>query len=235
MPQHNPEDRVRVKNIVAPEQDDLQTFWLTRYDKLDYIDANGNKGTRDIPVQKEVEWNFKRGFFFIWGGEVFVLKRGEEKSYPRWLAEHCVEHMIDHVLTRKYQATKRMGTDGTPLYDLNILNNESEKKKLRNEIVLGVDEWAKAGEDDFDKMIAEQFGGDFDGMAREQTSNADKDFSLPELPQEDELVVEKKSVIPPTSDVELQKMREEADQYGIPYTDKDTTSTIKGKLLKQMA
>lgn len=234
MPQHNPEDRVRVRNIVAPEADDIQTLWITRYRKDRQIDANGQQVTKEFPYEKEIEWNFKDGFLFFWGGKAYVLKRGEERTYSRFLAEHCAKHMVDYVLNKKYLTTKRMGDDGTPRYDQNILNNEILKKKIRSEIIVGVEEWFEGQDDDFDTMLANKFGGDAESLMTEKVNK--EDFQLPEEEQ-DEVIknIPSKEPIKPTTDSELQKMRDEADALALEYSQTDTAETIKKMIVKEMA
>lgn len=234
MPEHNPEDRVFVKNIIELNEDDIQTFWVTRYKKMAQVDANGQVVNKDIPYEKEIEWNFKDGFFFFWGGKVYTLKPGEQKTYYRFLAEHCAKHMVDYLINREYQASKKMGEDGIPRYNKNILNNEIVKKKLWNKIILGVEEWYGGGEDDFDTLLAKQFGGDFEEIAKETVSG--EDTELPEVDQSTrEAEKPVKRSVPPTDDTELAKIRDEADLIGIEYTDSDTVASLKARIIKEMA
>lgn len=235
MPQHNPEDRVRVKNILNVEDDDIRTFWITRYRKEEIVDANGNKGTRDIPYDKEIEWNFKDGFFFLWGGRPYVLPPNSEKVYLRFLAEHCAKHMVDHIMNNELLATRRLDADGIPHYSNGILNNEVKRKKLMNEVIVGVEEWYNGGDEDFDAILSKQFGGDAEGMMKEVVDKRDVEIGT-EFDQTDTMGKKaERKPITPTSNPELQSARDEADLYAIEYTDKDTVDSIKAKVLKEMA
>lgn len=241
MPQHNPEDRVRVKNIVDTKgEDDFQTFWITRYVKVPALNERGEPTNKEVPEQKRIEWNFKKGFFFGWGQKFYSLRPGEEKTYPRFLAEHCAKHMVDYILNKRLLATRTLDENGVPKYKNQIIT-EHEKQKILDEIIVGVEEWHEGNDKDFDTLLNEQYGGDFESEAREKVDKLDykipqdKDFELPEVSQDEPTNIEKPAKITPTDDLELQKMREEADAYAIPYTDKDTTESIKAKVLREMA
>jgi hypothetical protein len=241
MPEHNPEDRVRVKNLVNDilredgiDPSYVQTFWITRMRKVSGFDANANPTTREVPEEKEIEWDFSRGFFFFWGGKAYTIRPGETKAYYRWMAEHCVGHMVQYILNRKYQSTKRMDPDGTPRYDNNILSNQVLRKTLVNRLVEGVEEWFGGSEDDFDTMLARQFGGDAESAIVERTDAFDTE--LPEVSQDEPLAAPRPSeAVPATSDPELAKAREEADANGIAYKATDSATTVKAKIIKEMA
>lgn len=235
MPEHNPEDRVFIKNVIKLEEDDIKTFWITRYKKVSFVNANGLADSREITEEKEIEWNFKDGFFFAWGGKHYVIKPGESMSYPRYLADHCVKHMIDYILNTRYLATKRTGEDGTPRYDTNILQNDVLRKKLRNEIFQGVEEWYSGSGDDFDTILNKKYGGDFVSASKESVNMDSQDYEMPEIEQDSPISAIKESVIPPTSDPQLQNIREEADLNNVTYTERDTVSSIKAKIIKTMA
>lgn len=237
MPQHNPEDRVRVRNIVAPEGDDIQTLWITRFRKEKSIDANAQEVVKEFPYQKEIEWNYADGFLFFWGGKAYVLKRDEERTYSRFLADHCAKHMIDYILNKRYIATKRMKDDGTPQYDNNILQNEVLKNQIRNQIIVGVEEWFEGGDEDLDTLLAKKFGGDVDSMVKDRVNHDDMELEGIDQGEEDEIIkeIEKPKPVQPSSDPELQAIREEADGYGITYGDKESKESIKNRILKEMA
>ena len=236
MPQHNPEDRVRVKNIVTPDADDIQTMWTTRQRKVKGLDANGNETTKEVPYELEFEWNFAKGFLFFWGGKAYTLGRDAEKEYPRFLADHCIKGMVDYILTAKHLKSKRTTESGLDIYDKNILGNEVEKKRLRNLAMLGVSSWYDGEDEDFDALLNKQFGGDVDSMIAKKNN---EDF---ELPTEDDEPIKVKlkqpeveKTIPQSKDVELQKLRDECSATSVDFTEGDTVSSLKAKLLKEFA
>lgn len=234
MPEHNPEDRVRIKNIVKIEEDDVQQFSRTKYYREPIIGPNGEQTTRERQEQERFNWNFKDGFFFAWGQQYYWLKPGEQKTYSRFLAEHAANKMIDYILTKEYLATKTVDSDGVPHYQNNILQNPQKREKLLNEIIMGVEEWSVPNNDTFDMKLAREFGGNFENEITSLKNNAD----ITILDEVDQGVpspkVPERKTVPPTSDPELKKIREEADLYEINYTEKDTIDTIKARIIKAM-
>lgn len=237
MPQHNPEDRVRVRNIVEPEGDDIRTFWITRLRKEKVRDLNGNEAVRSVPYEEEIEWNFKDGFFWAWGGKYYSMKPGEERTMDRFMADHCAKHMVDHILAKRLKATRRM-VAGVPEYDNGILTDEVEKKKIRNRIIVGVEEWYEANDEDFDTILNRKYGGNFDELAKISENNDSREIGFVEEVQQDDMPsVPKKpaKAKAATDDPELSRMRAEADTLAIDWSESDDASSIKARILKEMA
>lgn len=236
MPQHHPEDRVRVRNIINPDHDDIQTFFLTRYQKIQSLDINGQPRTVEIPYEKEVQWNFKDGFFFMYGGKAYMLNPGQEKTLPRFLANHCVKNQITHILNERYLKSKKELENGTVVYDRNILNNQILKKQLANEIIVGVESWFEGNDSDFDTIINKKYGGDIDSYIDNDPSLNKEDVEISLNDEEDmplELKPTKERKI--VSDSDLQKLRDECDINAIEWTEADTIKTLKDRLTKMMA
>lgn len=234
MPEHNPEDRVRIRNIVELEEDDIQTFKRIRTHKETITGPEGMPVTRERQHDEPFDWNFKDGFFFAWGGQYYWIKTGETKTYYRFLAEHAADTMATYLITREYLATKTVDSDGVPHYKSNILQNAAKREELMNKIIVGVEEWANPDNSDFDQKLARQFGGNFEQEVAPKINTAD--FMLNEVDQDNRPVKKVERVqVAPSSDAELQKTREEADLYEIVYTEKDTKEAIKSRILKAMA
>lgn len=234
MPEHNENDRVRIKNIINIDEDDIKTFWVPRYQKIDTIDQNGIPAKKEIIYQKEIEWNFKKGFFCAWGSKFYTLKPLEEKTYPRFLAEHIADKIAEYLLNKEYLATKKVLDSGIITYNNNILNNKIKRKTLMNQIVIGIEEWNNASDNDFDTMLANQFGGDFQSVVEEKVDKLD--FELQEIDQDDKpLKVRVQEEIPKSDNKDLQSARDEAEANGIIYSASDTVQTIKNKIIKAMA
>ena len=237
MPQHHPEDRVRVKNIVSNATDDVQTFFLTRQKKVQSLGADGQPKTTEVPYEREIDWNFKDGFFFMWGGKAYVMRPGEEKTYPRFLANHCVKQQIQYILNDRHQKSKRVLETGVIMYDRNILNNQVLKKQLANEIIVGVEEWYEGTDDDFDAILNKKFGGDIESYLNDDAPTNKEDFELKEIddyetkPLEVPELKERKA----TTDKTLQKLRDEADAFSVQWNEGDTADQIKEKVMKAMA
>jgi hypothetical protein len=234
--EHSPEDRVKIKNIIETNGKDVATFWRTVYRKEGVKDLNGGVSVRETASEQEFEWDFAKGFFFSWGNEYYVIRPGEEKVYPRFLAEHAVDHMVQYMLNKEYQATRRSLESGLVAYDNNILNNEAKKKAYRNRIIVGVEEYRGASNDSFEQILAKEFGGNFDEVAEPQINKEDVLITKDEVEQWTPPVPQKpKDVIPPTDNPELKAMREEADINDVEYTASDSAAIIKSKILKAMA
>lgn len=238
MPQHHPEDRVRVKNIVSSPEDDIQTFYINRVRKERVVDVNGIPSTRDFPYEQEILWNFKKGFFFIWGGKPYVLAPGQEKTYPRFLANHCAKQQVQYILNKRHQATKQVLPTGIIMYDQNILKNKVLAKQLTDQVIVGVEEWYEGAEDDFDAIVNKEFGGDIDSYMTDEPTNKE-DFTLPEVDDYEEITKEEeakvKKPIPRSSNKDLQTLRDECDASGVEWEEGDNVDQLKGKLVKMMA
>ena len=234
MPEHNPEDRVSIKNIIQLQEDDIQTFTRTKYRTESITKIDGTQENRQREYKEEFQWNFKDGFFFAWGGQYYWLRPGQTKTYYRFIAEHAANKMADYLLTREYMATKTVDSDGVPHYANNILQNAQKRQSLLNRIIQGVEEWAIPDTDDFDAKLAREFGGDFDQAAKPLVNSAD--FMLNEVDQDSKPAkAVERAEVPPTDNPELKKAREEADLYQIVYTASDSADVIKKKILKAMA
>ena len=237
MPEHeqSPEDRVRIKNIIKTDGDDIATFWRKVYRKEGVLDLNGGAAVREVASEQEFEWNFAKGFFFSWGSEYYVIRPGEEKVYPRFLADHAVKHMVQYMLNKEYQATRKNMESGLVSYNNNILNNEAKKKAYRNQIIVGVEEYRGASNDSFEQILAREFGGNFDEVASPQISHEDTLITKDDIEQyTPPAPVKPKDIIPPTDNPELARMREEADANGVDYTASDSAQVIKNRIIKAM-
>ncbi len=242
MPENNPEDRVRIKNIITfpfkakngtVVEGDVQTFTRTKYTRLSIINPDGTPGTREQSYEEPFEWDFAAmGFCWAWGGKWYSLNPGESRTMSRFLAEHAAKHMVDYLMYREYATTKTITADNQIRYNDNVLKDQRERDRLMNQIVVGVEEYVTPDNDDFDTKLAKRFGGDFDEKASPVLSKLD--FMIEEVDQDIKPMPQEKAV-KPTSDPELKAQREEADLYGIPYADKDSAATIKANIIKQMA
>lgn len=211
---------------------------VTRYKKVSRVLDSGEQVTREMSFERDIEWDYGKGFFFAWGGKFYTMKPGEEKVLYRFLAEHCAEHMANYLMTRKYLSTRRDGEGGTYLYDNGILNNQVLKKQLLNRIIVGVEEWNERSDDDFDMMLARQFGSDgtLGEMGSEREDPADTLITKDEVDQTSPPPKSReREEVPPTDDPELKAAREEAEAYGIEFSAKESAESIKRKIIKAMA
>lgn len=234
MPERNPEDRVRIKNIVKIEEDDVQSFRRIKLRREVIRLQDGTEGSREREYEEPFEWNFRKGFCWAWGGVWYWMEPGEERTMYRFLAEHAAEKMVDYLLNREYLATKRVDTDGVPHYAGNILQNAQKKEKLLNQIILGTEQWAEPDTESFDAKLAAQFGGGFDDQVGPKVDM--RDVSIDEVDQGSKADprTERKAV-PPTDNPELKAAREEADLYEIIYTAADSAKMIRDRIVKAMA
>lgn len=234
MPQHHPEDRVRVKNIVSPG-DPKETFFLNRLKKVPHFDQEGRETTRQVPYVQEIEWDFANGFFFIWGGQPYRMAPGETKTYYRFIADHCVKNQVQHELNKRLMASRYLTADGQPRYKDSILTDRNLRKQLHDQIVVGVDEWYVRNDDDFDAIVSREFGGGAQEFV-EGAQVVDKNDTL--LPEEelDDVVIpmDKPKRHAKTTDEAVAKLREEADSFGVDYADSDSAEDLKAKLVKAM-
>lgn len=233
MPTHNPEDRVRVKNIVSTTEDDHQTFYLARLRKIPFLDANGNMRDKEVPYDQEISWNFKDGFFFLWGGRAYMLKPNEVKSYPRFLANQCAKEQVQYLINKQHAASKRVTSDGITLYGTNILNNKTLKDQIKRQVFIGVESYYEQDDSDFDSVVNKQFGGNAEEFMRESVDP--EDYELPT--EEQEIPVPIKTEVTPkatTSNLDLQKLRDECDANTIEWSENDTIVMLKNRIKDMM-
>lgn len=236
MPTANPDDRVRIKNIVEPDGT-VQTFWITRYKKQMKLDHQGNAKPIEVPYEDEIEWEFKNGFFFLWGGKAYVMKPGETKEYPRFLANHCMKEQIQYILNKRYDASKRVMENGIVTHEKGILTNQLMKKELEKQIMVEVVEYVDGIEDDFDAILGKKYGGDYESYLNQESEVDKRDVEI-EVP--DDLADLKKPSETPkerkaTDDAALQLLRDECEVMGIEWSDTDTVNQLKARIKKEMA
>ncbi len=241
MPENNPEDRVRIKNIVTfpftarngtVVDGDVQTFNRTKYAKVPIVNPDGSPGTREQSYDEPFEWDFRTmGFCWAWGGKWYSLNPGETRTMNRFLAEHAAKHMVDYLMTREYLTTRTVTADNQIRYNDNILLNQKERDRLMNQIVVGVEEYVTPDNDDFDTKLARRYGGDFEDRAAPVVNKLD--FMIEEVDQDAPAPAERsKPAVPPTDNPDLKAAREEADVWKVPYVASDSAAQIKAKILK---
>ena len=94
MPTPNEQDLIRVRNIAVNdhtiESDIVQVPRTLK-------DIEGNE-TGVYYENIEQEWDNSKGFRVKWGGKPHVIRPGETKVYPRFLAEHYASKLADHMM-----------------------------------------------------------------------------------------------------------------------------------------
>lgn len=95
MPRPHEQDLIKVRNIAVNDSStevDIVRVPHTLYDEL-------GKETAGYYEEQEEVWDHRKGFRVKWGGKPHIIKPGESKVYPRFLAEHFANKLADHVLT----------------------------------------------------------------------------------------------------------------------------------------
>lgn len=238
MPQQkHPEDLVRVRNVVRPEGEDIQTFFLTRKRKERFTDANGQPAMREISYDQEVRWDFRNGFFFMYGGKPYTLRPSEEKSYPRYIADHCAKNQVQWILNDMYRKSRRTNAEGTAIHDQNILKNSLLRDKLLESVYVGVDNWFEANDDDFDTLLSKQYGSELDDFGElSPVSRQDvvigQEVDMSEGAPVD--LVPKHAGVKRSDDPEVQGLRDELDINQVPWDPSDSAKRLKEKLVKAL-
>jgi len=136
MPQKDPNDLLLVRNIDLNSKS-VTTDIIKR--PFTHKDPEG-KETYTSYEEVETSWDHSLGFRFYYGGKPFTLKPGEKRVMPRYLADHFVKHLLDHMLNEEAQRTKNNS----------IFKNPAKRKELTDQIVEGVYQFANS-EDDIDE------------------------------------------------------------------------------------
>lgn len=127
MPKAHEQDMLIVKNIALDDHTlsrDIKQVPRTLYDE------RGERAT-EYELVEEV-WDNSKGFRVKWGGKWHVLKPGEKKLMPRYIAEHWSHHLIDHLMLKANHN----------------LSDKVERARLQRQIIIGVYEFFESEEEE---------------------------------------------------------------------------------------
>jgi len=175
MPKPHEQDYIRVRNI-AINDDSIETD-IVRVPRT-LIDSEGRE-TAGYYEEIEDSWDNSKGFRVRWGGKPHIIKPGESKAMPRFLAEHWADKLADHMLLR-------MGKK---------LNDKVARKQLLNKILEEVESFYEEDtRDEGDILSAEmlEYERNQKGRIRERELEIDNDVThfmgRTEEPENDDLI-----------------------------------------------
>jgi hypothetical protein len=190
------------------------------------------------------EWNTEKGFKVKWGGKSQVIKVGEKKLMPRFLAEHFAKHLADHILQKE---AERTGNKAKPI-------DAVSRKKVLQSIVVGVysyylsdDEVDEAMEvvnqvetlnknfKDKDEINGGEYKSELDDLGLEKVDEFDaEEDETTDLPPETSTVDVKKAKKGNLNDKdawpEIDELKEQCEAMGIEVSGKETAEELVGKL-----
>lgn len=130
-PKEHPEDILIVMNILVGDETEVQ-------EAIPYATAHDQAKDPRTPQQfdfnrldnhvYEHSWNTKDYFEVRWDGRPHRIKPGEQRFFPRYLADHFAKGLIDFILMRREEKEKLTG----------LVKNRLERAKLYKQIVVDV-------------------------------------------------------------------------------------------------
>lgn len=130
-PKEHPEDTMIVKNILVEDETAVEEV-------IPYATVKNQTRDPRTPSQYDFNrldnhvyehtWNTKDFFEIRWDGRPHRVKPGQERFFPRYLADHFAKNLIDFILSRREEKEKLTG----------LMKNRLERAKLYKEIVVGV-------------------------------------------------------------------------------------------------
>lgn len=130
-PKEHPEDTLIVKNILvddATEVEEVIPYANPRHDPKHPTAGSAFDFSRLDTHIFEHSWNTRDFFEVRWDGRPHRIKPGEQRFFPRYLADHFAKGLIDFILTKREADEKLTG----------LVKNRLERAKLYKQIVVGV-------------------------------------------------------------------------------------------------
>lgn len=130
-PKEHPEDTMVVVNILT--DDDTEVEEVIPYANPRHDPRHPTAGTSldfsrvDTNIY-EHSWNTKDFFEVRWDGRPHRIKPGQQRFFPRYLADHFAKGLIDFILTKREKDEKLTG----------LMKNRLERAKLYKQIVVNV-------------------------------------------------------------------------------------------------
>lgn len=124
-PKEHQEDTVIVKNILVGDNTEVEEV-------IPYATAKREQGRQDPFAQIDNHiynhtWNTKDFFEVRWDGRPHRIKPGQERFFPRYLADHFAKNLIDFILIKREEKEKITG----------LVKNRLERAKLYEQIIVG--------------------------------------------------------------------------------------------------
>lgn len=126
----NPQDVLIIKNI------DLNC------DHVEY--QSSRRSTRTVDDEGRVTTGYTddveevphaQYFQVKWAGQRFRIRPGDQRLYPRYIAEHFAKHLTDHMLGKAEIVSVQTGKP------VSLLNSPTERKKVWDQIIVGVQQY----------------------------------------------------------------------------------------------
>lgn len=130
-PKEHPEDTMFVVNILtddATEVEEVIPYANPRHDPRHPTAGTALDFSRVDTNIYEHSWNTKDFFEVRWDGRPHRIKPGQQRFFPRYLADHFAKGLIDFILTKREKDEKLTG----------LMKNRLERAKLYKQIVTGV-------------------------------------------------------------------------------------------------
>lgn len=127
----HPQDTMIVLNILVGDDTDISEiipYATPRRQGKDSRTPDQFDLNRLDNKEFEHEWNTKDFFEVRWDGRPHRIKPGEQKFFPRYLADHFAKVLIDFMLTKRAKKEKLKG----------LVGNRAERAKLYKKIIVGV-------------------------------------------------------------------------------------------------
>lgn len=193
----------------------------------------------------------KEDFTAQWGGQPFIIKNGERKIFPRFVAEHMAKHMADRYLL--LEEKRRETEQGGKKLNYSLLNNKDMRTEAVNAILPEVYQYYLQQPNQTEEQKTAQ---------RTEEANADADFNrqaadMGEVPNKALGTLSDKPIplqTPPVPTMpqppapagapqaqysmtdpklpkpSVQQLREDADKLGIDYTEADSIDDLWAKI-----
>jgi hypothetical protein len=123
-PKEHQEDTVIVQNILIGDETEIEEV-------IPYAIAKQEQGNPSPFSQIDNHifnhtWNTKDFFEVRWDGRPHRIKPGQQRFFPRYLADHFAKNLIDFILIKREEKEKLTG----------LVKNRLERKKLYDQIIV---------------------------------------------------------------------------------------------------
>ncbi len=133
-PEESPEDMLEVKNILV---DGVPGFGRKVEEAIPYSTPRGQYRDPRTPAKFDFDrldnniyehvWDTSEYFEVRWDGRPHRIRPGMTRQFPRYLADHFAQHLIDFILTCQEEEEKLKG----------LMKNRSARKNLYDQIIVG--------------------------------------------------------------------------------------------------
>lgn len=130
-PKEHPEDTMIVKNILIDDEtivEEVIPYATIRNQAHDPRTPSQYDFNRLDNHLYEHSWSTKDFFEVRWDGRPHRVKPGQQRFFPRYLADHFAKALIDFILTKREKDEKLTG----------LMKNRLERAKLYKQIVVSV-------------------------------------------------------------------------------------------------